>query len=103
MSTAAASSLNAEDLEFLRRPLYAFLTVAAGPTPPQSRPVWFEATAEGTMQLFTGPDTLKVRRLARDGPCHPGLSVPLRHGLTWDPHGPSPHEDGTAIARSPPA
>ena len=28
--------------------------------------MWFEATAEGRIQLFTGPDTLKVRRLRRD-------------------------------------
>ena len=34
--------------------------------PPPSRPVWFEATADGTVQLFTGPDTLKIRRLRRD-------------------------------------
>ena len=58
--------MTAEDLEFLRRPLHGFLTVAAGPLPPQPRPVWFEATAEGTIQLFTEPDALKVRRLARD-------------------------------------
>ncbi|MGH8917930.1 MAG: pyridoxamine 5'-phosphate oxidase family protein [Acidimicrobiales bacterium] len=64
MSTDA--TLTAEDLEFLRRPLHGFLTVAAGPLPPQPRPVWFEATAEGTIQLFTAPDALKVRRLQRD-------------------------------------
>ncbi|SEP47683.1 pyridoxamine 5'-phosphate oxidase family protein [Amycolatopsis saalfeldensis] len=63
MSTDA---LTAEDLEFLRRPLHGFLTVAAGPLPPQPRPVWFEATEAGTIQLFTEPDALKVRRLARD-------------------------------------
>ncbi|GAB2676781.1 pyridoxamine 5'-phosphate oxidase family protein [Saccharopolyspora gloriosae] len=64
MSTDA---LTAQDLEFLRRPLHGFLTVAAGPVPPQPRPVWFEATDDGTIQLFTAPDALKVRRL-RDDP-----------------------------------
>jgi len=65
MSTDA-SSLTAEDLEFLRRPLYGFVSMAGGPLPPQPRPVWFEATAEGTIQLFTGPDSLKVRHLRHD-------------------------------------
>jgi general stress protein 26 len=59
--------LTAQDFEFLQRPLHGFLSVAKGPVPPQPRPVWFEATAEGTVQLFTGPDTLKVRRV-RDDP-----------------------------------
>ena len=40
--------------------------MAAGPTPPQPRPVWFEATDEGTVQLFTAPNTLRMRRLERD-------------------------------------
>ena len=64
MMSTDASSLTAQDLEFLRRPLYGFLSVAGG-HPPQPRPVWFEATAEGTIHLFTGPDSLKVRRLPR--------------------------------------
>jgi hypothetical protein len=51
-----ASSLTAQDRDFLRRPLHGFLSVAGGPDPAQPRPVWFEATAEGTIQLFTGPD-----------------------------------------------
>lgn len=59
MSTPT-TALTTEDMAFLRRPLYGFLTVAAGPTPPQPRPVWFEATARGTIQMFTGPDALKV-------------------------------------------
>ncbi len=59
--TTDAGSLTADDLEFLRRPLHGFLSMAAGPLPPQPRPVWFEATAAGTIQLFAGPDTLKVR------------------------------------------
>ncbi|MGK2869719.1 MAG: pyridoxamine 5'-phosphate oxidase family protein, partial [Mycobacterium sp.] len=49
-------SLTAEDLVFLRRPLFGFFTVAAGADPPQPRPVWFEATDAGTIELFTLPD-----------------------------------------------
>jgi hypothetical protein len=59
-------ALTEEDLAFLARPLHGFLTTAAGPQPPEPRPVWFEATAAGTLQLFTAPDSLKVRRLRRD-------------------------------------
>lgn len=71
------ASLTAEDLEFLRRPLHGFLTVANGPVPPQPRPVWFEATAEGTIQLFTGPDTLKVRRVRDDPRASIVVAAPL--------------------------
>ena len=45
--SAATGSLTAEDIVFLGRPLYGFLYLAPGPHPPQPRPVWFEATAEG--------------------------------------------------------
>jgi hypothetical protein len=82
MSTAA-SSLTADDLEFLRRPLHGFLSVAAGPVPAQPRPVWFEATAEGTIQLFTGPDTLKVRRLRRDPRASFVVAAPVGERERW--------------------
>ncbi|NJQ03492.1 pyridoxamine 5'-phosphate oxidase family protein [Streptomyces zingiberis] len=75
--------LTPDDLEFLRRPLYGFLTVAAGPVPPQPRPVWFEATAEGTIQLFTGPDTLKVRRLRRDPRASIVVASPVGERERW--------------------
>ena len=78
-----ASSLTAEDLELLRRPLYGFLTVAAAPHPAQPRPVWFEATAEGTIQLFTGPDTLKVRRLRRDPRASIVVAAPVGERERW--------------------
>lgn len=78
-----ASALTAEDLEFLRRPLHGFLSVAAGPLPPQPRPVWFEATAEGTIQLFTGPDTLKVRRLRRDPRASIVVAAPVCERERW--------------------
>jgi general stress protein 26 len=82
MSTDA-SQLTAEDLEFLARPLHGFLSVAAGPQPPQPRPVWFEATAEGTIQLFTGPETLKVRRLRRDPRASIIVAAPVGERERW--------------------
>ncbi|MFE2355526.1 pyridoxamine 5'-phosphate oxidase family protein [Streptomyces parvulus] len=75
--------LTPEDLDFLRRPLYGFLTVAAGPVPPQPRPVWFEATDEGTVQLFTGPETVKVRRLSRDPRASLLVASPVGERERW--------------------
>lgn len=77
------SSLTAEDVELLRRPLYGFLSVAEGPRPPQPRPVWFEVTPEGTIQLFTGPDTLKVRRLRRDPRASIVIAAPVGERERW--------------------
>lgn len=77
------ASLTAEDLEFLRRPLHGFLSVAKGPVPPQPRPVWFEATAEGTIQLFTGPDTLKVRRVRDDPRASIVVAAPIGERERW--------------------
>jgi general stress protein 26 len=62
----SADTLTPEDRELLGRPLLGFLTVAASPVPPQARPVWFELAEDGTLQLFTGPGTLKVTRLRQD-------------------------------------
>jgi len=76
-------TLTADDLTFLRRPLHGFLTVAAGPTPPQPRPVWFEATDEGTVQLFTGPGSLKVRRLAQDARASLVVAAPVGERERW--------------------
>ena len=81
--TTADSSLTAQDLEFLQRPLHGFLSVAAGPVPAQPRPVWFEATAEGTIQLFTGPDTLKIRRLNRDPRASIIVAAPVGERERW--------------------
>lgn len=77
------STLSADDLDFLRRPLHGFLSVAAGPLPPQPRPVWFAATAEGTIQLFTGPDTLRVRRLRRDPRASIVVAAPVGEPERW--------------------
>lgn len=77
------NSLTAEDLEFLRRPLHGFLSVAAGPVPAQPRPVWFEATSAGTVQIFTGPDTVKVRRLERDPRASLVVAAPADERERW--------------------
>ena len=78
-----SDALTAEDLEFLRRPLHGFLSVAKGPIPAQPRPVWFEATPEGTIQLFTGPDTLKVRRVREDPRASIVVAAPVGERERW--------------------
>ncbi|MGE2835422.1 pyridoxamine 5'-phosphate oxidase family protein [Mycobacterium sp. SMC-4] len=75
--------LTVEDLEFLARPLYGFFTVASGPTPPQPRPVWFETTSEGTLQLFTEPDAAKVKRLRRDPRASLVVTAPVGERERW--------------------
>jgi nitroimidazol reductase NimA-like FMN-containing flavoprotein (pyridoxamine 5'-phosphate oxidase superfamily) len=82
MSTPTGT-LTADDLEFLGRPLHGFLTVAQGPQPPQPRPVWFEATAEGTIQFFTAPDSLKIRRLRRDPRASIVVAAPVGERERW--------------------
>ncbi|MET0898469.1 MAG: pyridoxamine 5'-phosphate oxidase family protein [Mycobacterium sp.] len=79
----STQSLTTADIEFLQRPLYGLLSTAAGPTPPQPRPVWFEATAEGTLQLFTGPDTVKIRRLQRDPRASLVVAAPVGERERW--------------------
>ena len=78
-----ANSLTAQDLEFLRRPLHGLLSVAGGPQPPQPRPVWFEATAEGTIQLFTSPESLKMRRLRHDPRASLVVAAPVGERERW--------------------
>ena len=45
--------------------------------------MWFEATAEGTIQLFTGPDTLKVRRLRSDPRASIVVAAPVGERERW--------------------
>ena len=78
-----SDTLTADDLEFLARPLHGFLSVAAGPQPAQPRPVWFEATADGTIQLFTGPEAVKVRRLRRDPRASIVVAAPATERERW--------------------
>ena len=81
--SAPTGMLTADDLEFLGRPLHGFLTVAQGPQPPQPRPVWFEATADGTIQFFTAPDSLKIRRLRRDPRASIVVAAPVGERERW--------------------
>ncbi|MFB1294052.1 pyridoxamine 5'-phosphate oxidase family protein [Mycobacterium sp. pW049] len=78
-----AAGLTPDDLEFLRSPLYGFFTVAAGSAPPQPRPVWFEVTVEGTVQLFTDPGAAKVRRLAKDSRASLVVAAPVGERERW--------------------
>ena len=68
-----------DDLEFLRRPLHGFLTVADG----EPRPVWFEAADDGTIHLFTEPDALKVRRARRDPRALIVVAAPVGERERW--------------------
>ncbi|MDO3638322.1 pyridoxamine 5'-phosphate oxidase family protein [Mycolicibacterium arseniciresistens] len=79
----SADELTTEDREFLRRPLYGFLSVAAGPRPPQPRPVWFDVADDGTVQLFTGPDTAKMRRLQEDSRASLVVAAPVGERERW--------------------
>jgi hypothetical protein len=78
-----SASLTTEDLEFLARPLHGFLSVAGGTQPPQPRPIWFEATAEGAVQFFTEPGSLKIRRLARDPRASLVVAAPVGERERW--------------------
>ncbi|MCV7420273.1 pyridoxamine 5'-phosphate oxidase family protein [Mycobacterium yunnanensis] len=77
------TSLTADDLTFLRRPLHGFFTVAAGPHPPQPRPVWFEATDEGHIELFTGPGTSKIRHLVEVPRASLVVAAPVGERERW--------------------
>ncbi|WP_028922635.1 pyridoxamine 5'-phosphate oxidase family protein [Pseudonocardia acaciae] len=61
--------LTDDDRAFLAETRLGFITVAAPGDGawPTTRPVWFESTPEGTVQLFSGVTSPKVRRL-RDSP-----------------------------------
>ena len=76
-------TLTAQDLSFLARPLYGFFSAAVGTSPPQPRPVWFEATAAGHVQLFTGADTPKVRQLRRDSRASLVVAAPVGERERW--------------------
>jgi general stress protein 26 len=77
------SGLTDEDLELLRRPLYGFLSTADGPLPPQPRPVWFEITESGEVQLFSAPDSPRVRRLRGDPRASLVVTAPVGERERW--------------------
>ena len=76
-------TLTSEDLSFLARPLYGFFSTAAGAVPPQPRPVWFEVTTTGHVELFTGADTPKVRQLHRDSRASLVVAAPVGERERW--------------------
>ncbi len=45
--------------------------------------MWFEATAEGTIELFTGPDSPKVRHLRRDPRASIVVAAPVGERERW--------------------
>lgn len=60
-------TITAADRDLLDRPLLGLLTVPPAPDRlPAPRPVWFETTAAGDVQLFSMADALKVRRLTAE-------------------------------------
>ncbi|AGZ40246.1 pyridoxamine 5'-phosphate oxidase family protein [Actinoplanes friuliensis] len=72
------------DLELLGRPLYAFLTVAPkGERWPAPRPVWFEVTTEGDLQMFSLPDSPKVDRLRENPRASVVVSAPTGEPEHW--------------------
>ncbi|MCV7061998.1 pyridoxamine 5'-phosphate oxidase family protein [Mycolicibacterium vaccae] len=81
--TAVETTLTPEDRDFLRRPLHGFLTVAAGPRPPQPRPVWFELTTEDTIELFTAAGAAKVRHLRADPRASLVVAAPVGERERW--------------------
>ncbi|GAA2776261.1 pyridoxamine 5'-phosphate oxidase family protein [Mycolicibacterium pallens] len=78
-----AETLSPQDLSFLARPLCGFFSTAAGASPPQPRPVWFEVTTNGHVQLFTGSDTPKVRQLRRDPRASLVVAAPVGERERW--------------------
>jgi hypothetical protein len=65
-STTSAAELTAADREFLATPRQGFLTVAGGTPIAEPRPVWFEVTEDGAVQLFSLATSPKVRRVRRE-------------------------------------
>jgi hypothetical protein len=58
------AGLTAQDRSLLDRPLHGLLTIAPrADRLPAPRPVWFELTAQGQLQLFSVAGALKVRQL----------------------------------------
>ncbi|WP_410591981.1 pyridoxamine 5'-phosphate oxidase family protein [Amycolatopsis sp. lyj-23] len=73
------NALTPDDIEFLRRPLHGFLTVAGG----EPRPVWFETTGDGLIQLFSEADALKVRGARRDPRASLVVAAPVGERERW--------------------
>ncbi|MBX7448925.1 pyridoxamine 5'-phosphate oxidase family protein [Mycolicibacterium sp. 3033] len=83
MTVSTGACFTDDDLQLLRRPLYGFLSSAEGARPPQPRPVWFEVTETGDIQLFSSPDTARVRRLRRNPRASLVVTAPVGERERW--------------------
>ncbi|WP_284045782.1 pyridoxamine 5'-phosphate oxidase family protein [Paractinoplanes maris] len=73
-----------EDLVLLGRPLYAFLTVAPrGQRWPAPRPVWFEMTGAGELQMFSDPGAPKLDRLREQARASVVVAAPVGEPENW--------------------
>ncbi|GAB7046004.1 pyridoxamine 5'-phosphate oxidase family protein [Catenuloplanes indicus] len=71
------------DLTLLARPLYAFLTIAPrGGRWPAPRPVWFEASDDGTLQMFSEPDG-KIDRIRKQPRASVVVAAPVGEPEHW--------------------
>ena len=77
-----ASSLTALDLEFLRRPLHGFLSIA-GHTRPSLGRCGSRPLPKARSNLFTSPDTLKVRRVRKDPRASIVVAAPVGERERW--------------------
>ncbi|TBL45075.1 pyridoxamine 5'-phosphate oxidase family protein [Verrucosispora sp. SN26_14.1] len=86
-----------EDLALLARPLHAFLTVAPrGDRWPAPRPVWFEVTDDGDLQMFSLPDAPKLDRIRERPRASVVVAAPTGEPEHWvSVEGPvTLHDDG---------
>lgn len=73
-----------DDLALLRRPLYALLTVAPrGDRWPAPRPVWFELTDQGDLQMFSEPGAPKLDRLREQPRASVVVTAPVGEPEHW--------------------
>lgn len=97
-----AVALTDSDRALLARPLNAILTVAPAPDRrPTPRPVWFEHTADGAVEVFTFADAPKVRRVRADGWASLLVATPAGEPEYWVAlDGPATVEDDGAYEAS---
>jgi hypothetical protein len=76
--------LRDDDRALLARPLYAFLTVAPRDGRwPAPRPVWFEVTDAGDLQMFSVPDAPKLARLRETPRASVVVAAPVGEPEHW--------------------
>jgi hypothetical protein len=76
--------LRDDDRALLTRPLYAYLTVAPrGERWPAPRPVWFELSDDGTVQMFSDPAAPKLDRLREQPRASVVVAAPVGEPEHW--------------------